>query len=123
FGLMSSSMFMTWQESVGGRIESDLRLSNTLTWNTFPVPNFDAGARRAIINAGQKILDARELTQERSLEDLYDPYPVAASGPVQKAHDDLDRIVDRIFGAHRRLTTEKQRQELLFPAYEQLVRS
>src|SRR5699024_5104222 len=51
FGLISSSMFMTWQQSVGGRIKSDLRFSNTLTWNTFPVPNFDAGTRRAIINA------------------------------------------------------------------------
>jgi len=123
FGLISSSMFMTWQQSVGGRIKSDLRFSNTLTWNTFPVPNFDAGTRRAIINAGQKILEARELTPERSLEDLYDPYLMASNRPLQKAHDDLDRIVDRIFGAHRRLTTEKQRQELLFPAYEQLVRS
>src|SRR5699024_6000292 len=45
FGLISSSMFMTWQQSVGGRIKSDLRFSNTLTWNTFPVPNFDAGTR------------------------------------------------------------------------------
>src|SRR5699024_6991743 len=123
YGPISSSIFITRQQSVGGRIKSDLRFSNTLTWNTCPVPNFDAGTRRAIINAGQKILEARELTPERSLEVLYDPYLMASNRPLQKAHDDLDRIVDRIFGAHRRLTTEKQRQELLFPAYEQLVRS
>src|SRR5690625_7136218 len=36
FGLMSSSMLITWQRTVGGRLKSDLRFSNTLSWNTFP---------------------------------------------------------------------------------------
>ncbi|WP_350338496.1 type IIL restriction-modification enzyme MmeI, partial [Klebsiella pneumoniae] len=32
FGLISSSMFITWQRTVGGRLESRLRFANTLTW-------------------------------------------------------------------------------------------
>lgn len=38
FGLISSSMFMAWQRTVGGKIKSDLRFSNTVVWNNFPVP-------------------------------------------------------------------------------------
>src|SRR5699024_12344032 len=31
FALLSSSMFITWQKMIGGRIESRLRFANTLT--------------------------------------------------------------------------------------------
>lgn len=38
-----------------------------------------------------------------------------------KAHDALDREVDKAFGASRKLTTVRQRQELLFANYEKLI--
>lgn len=38
-----------------------------------------------------------------------------------KAHDALDREVDKAFGAPRKLTTERQRQELLFANYAKLT--
>lgn len=40
-----------------------------------------------------------------------------------KAHDVLDREVDKAFGAPRKLTTERQRQELLFASYGKLARN
>ena len=40
-----------------------------------------------------------------------------------KAHEKLDREVDRAFGAPRKLTTERQRQELLFASYGKLARN
>lgn len=121
FALISSSMFIAWQRAVGGRIKSDLRFSNRLTWNTFPVPELDDQIRQRIIDAGAKILAAREQSAEQSLADLYDPYLMGGNRPLQKAHDDLDREIDRIFGAPRRLSTDKQRLELLFPAYQRLT--
>lgn len=123
FALISSSMFIAWQRAVGGRIKSDLRFSNRLTWNTFPVPTFDGELRQKIVDAGTKILAARAEHPDRSLSELYDPYLMGSNKRLQKAHDDLDRLVDRVFGASRRLTTDKQRLELLFPAYARLVRS
>lgn len=121
FSLISSSMFITWQRAVGGRIKSDLRFSNTLTWNTFPVPNIDGATRERIIQAGKRVLEARAERPEQSLVDLYDPYLMGGFKRLQKAHDRLDAEVDGIFGASRRLTSEKQRLELLFPAYQVLV--
>ncbi|MFN3315980.1 MAG: type IIL restriction-modification enzyme MmeI, partial [Raineya sp.] len=34
FALASSSMMITWQRTVGGRLKSDPSFSNTLVWNT-----------------------------------------------------------------------------------------
>ncbi|WP_193072819.1 SAM-dependent DNA methyltransferase [Brevibacterium sp. FME37] len=121
FALLSSSMFITWQRAVGGRMKSDPRFSNTLTWNTFPVPELDEGLRRRIVQTGKTILDARNERPDQSLADLYDPYLMGGFKRLQKAHDALDAEVDRAFGASRRLTSDKQRLELLFPAYQKLA--
>lgn len=118
FALISSSVFMAWQKTVGGRLKSDLRFSNTLTWNTFPVPELSAKQREAIIKAGKKVLEARELHPERSLVEHYAPLSMAPE--LVKAHDALDREVDKAFGASRKLTSERQRLELLFENYQRL---
>ncbi|MGK4256685.1 type IIL restriction-modification enzyme MmeI [Bifidobacterium pullorum] len=34
FGFISSSMFIIWQRTLGGRIKSDYRFSSILMWNT-----------------------------------------------------------------------------------------
>ena len=115
FAFVSSSMFLAWQRTVGGRLKSDLRFSNTLVLNTFPVPELEEKARQRIIDAGKKVLDARALHPERSLAEHYNPLAMAPE--LLKAHDDLDREVDKAFGAPRKLTTERQRQELLFANY------
>lgn len=120
FGLISSAMFITWQRSVGGRLKSDLNFANTLTWNTFPVPELEETTRQRIIKAGQKVLDARSLHPERSLADHYNPLAMAPE--LVKAHDALDREVDKAMGAPRKLTSERQRQEILFANYARMTR-
>lgn len=119
FALISSSMFITWQRAVGGRLESDLWFSHTLVWNTFPVPALGEKTRERIIDAGKKVLEVRALHPERSLVEHY--HLLATAPELLKAHDDLDREVDKAFGALRKLTTERQRQELLFANYAALT--
>lgn len=119
FSLISSSMFMAWQGTIGGRLESRLRFSNTLVWNTFPVPELSDKQREGIIKAGKKVLKARELHSERSLAEHYSPLAMAPE--LVKAHDALDREVDKAFGAPRKLTTEQQRLALLFKNYEAIT--
>ena len=119
FGLVSSSMFITWQKTVGGRLESRLRFASTLTWNTFPVPELSEQDQAAIINGGKAVLEARAKFPNRSLADHYQP--LAMDPDLLKAHDKLDRAVDKAFGAPRKLTNEKQRQELLFQNYVRLT--
>ena len=45
FAILSSSMFITWQKAVGGRLESRLRFASTLTWYTLPLPEIAPGDR------------------------------------------------------------------------------
>lgn len=59
--------------------ESDLRFANTLTWNTFPVPEMDETAQRRIIDVGKRVLEARALYPERSLVDHYNPLAMTRS--------------------------------------------
>ena len=36
--VLSSRLHRLWLETVGGRLKEDPRYSNTLVWNTFPLP-------------------------------------------------------------------------------------
>ena len=83
------------------------------------MPELDEKTRQRIIKAGKKVLDARALHPERSLAEQYNPLAMAPE--LIKAHDALDREVDKAFGASRKLTTVRQRQELLFANYEKLT--
>ena len=121
FALISSSMFITWLRTIGGRIKSDLRFANTLVWNTFPAPVLEETARDRIIEAGKQVVTARAERPDQSLSELYDPLLMGANKSLQRAHNVLDAEVDKAFGAARRLQSEKQRLELLFPAYQELV--
>lgn len=119
FSLASSSMFILWQKTVGGRIRNDPSMSSSMVWNTFPVPELSAAQREAIISAGQKVLEARALYPDRSLAQLYDPKAM----PVEllEAHDLLDIEVDRAFGASGKVVTFRERQEILFDHYVALT--
>lgn len=118
-GVISSSMFMSWQRAVGGRLKSDIRFSNTLTWNTMPLPEMDSTVRDKIIAAGEGVPAARALHPERSLAEHYDP--LAMSTELLKAHRALDAVVDKAFGAKRTCHSEQERQEVLFTRYVELT--
>jgi len=118
FAAISSSAFISWQRAVGGRIKSDLRFSNTLTWNTFPLPVLSDRQRAAIIAGGQAVLDARALRPERSLADHYNPLAMAPE--LLRAHHELDAAVDKALGL-RVAVTEGSRLRALFGSYAKLI--
>ena len=76
FAIISSSMLMTWQMTIGGRLESRLRFANKVVWNTLPLPEVSDKQRAAIIAAGQGVLEAREAleTNEQRLAILFKRY-------------------------------------------------
>jgi hypothetical protein len=119
FALISSSMFITWQRTVGGRLESRLRFASTFTWNTLPLPYTEAGLRSEIIEAGRGVLAVRQLHPEKSLAQLYQHD--AMDDELIAAHDHLDKLVDRAFGAGKKCETERERQQILFNSYQELT--
>lgn len=120
FGIASSSMFMVWMKTVGGRLKSDVSFSSTLTWNNFPMPAIPETEQNKIAEAGEKILEARLHLSANSLAKLYNPDVMRPE--LRRAHDALDRVVDKAFGAPRKLTTEAQRLELLFKNFQDLIK-
>lgn len=118
FGVISSSMFLTWQFTVGNRLESRPSFSNTLVWNNFPLPEIDAKARHAVAKAGADVLTARHLYPDRSLADLYEPGALPAE--LVSAHAALDAVVDGIFGLPSGSITMEERQSVLFQTYAKL---
>lgn len=119
FAVVSSSMFITWQRATGGRLESRLRFSSTLTWNNFPLPALSSTSHDEIVAAGGGVLAARSLHPGRTLAQAYNP--LAMDPALVKAHDTLDRAVDKALGSPKRLTTERQRLELLFARYADMI--
>ncbi|WP_314849547.1 DNA methyltransferase [Rothia mucilaginosa] len=125
FGLISSSMFITWQRAIGGQLESRLRFSNTVVWNNLPLPQISEEQRQKIIAAGRKVLAAREAIEEHagepvSLAKMY--ASLATMDPaLRAAHDELDSAVDVAFGATRRCASEAKRLEILFERYQELT--
>lgn len=125
FALISSSMFITWQRTVGGRMKSDLSFSNTVVWNNLPLPQISEEQRRKVIAAGRKVLAAREAIEERagepvSLANMY--ASLATMDPaLRAAHDELDSAVDVAFGASRRCSSDEARLKILFERYQELT--
>ena len=123
FAVMESSMFITWQKAIGGRLKSDCRFSNTIVWNNLPLPRLSDELRQEIIEAGHGVIDVRAQHEGQSLADLYDPDFMPAD--LRKAHQRLDKVVDAAFGAPKYLgdgeAADNARLDLLFGNYRRLT--
>lgn len=120
-GVISSTMFMTWQKTIGGRLKSDLRFSKTFTYNTFPLPSVSKRNHEAICAAAAGVVETRLLSPGVTLADLYNP--LATPLAVLKAHEAVDRAVDEAFESNTRIDTIQDRQKLLFNRYEAMTSS
>lgn len=119
FSILSSSMFITWQKAIGGRLESRLRFASTLTWYTFPLPEIKPELRGRIIDAGKEIRAARALHPEWSLATHYKIEGMAPE--LESAHAKLDLAVDEAFGVQSASLTSDERISRLFDYYTRMV--
>ena len=115
FAIVESSMFITWQKAVGGRLKNDCNFSNTVVWNNLPLPELTSDMRAKVIEAGKAVLQARANHPGQSLADLYDSTYMPQD--LRKAHDELDKIVDVAFGATKPCSNSDERLEILFKSY------
>lgn len=121
FGILSSAMHMAWVRQVCGRLKSDFRYSAKLVYNNYPWPVEATDAQKErIAEAAQGVLDARQkyLDAGSTLADLYDPLAMPAD--LLKAHQELDRTVDKAYRGTK-FESERERVEFLFALYEKLT--
>lgn len=110
FGILNSAMHNAFMRLTAGRLESRYRYSNTIVYNNFAYP-FDAKdtdpktikLKDSIGSAAQAVLDARKLYQDvsedsPSLAKLYNTYMIDPYPELTKAHNALDKAVDKAYG-------------------------
>ena len=95
FAVVMSSVFNVWLAAVSGRIKSDYRISQEITYNNFPLPECSEQTISKITECALKVLSVREKYPEATLSQLY------ASGSMQKdlidAHSAADKAVLEAF--------------------------
>ncbi len=117
FGVMTSKMHMTWVSYVCGRLESRYRYSKDIVYNNFPWPESPTDKQmRVVTEKAQTVLDTRAKYSKATLADLYDP--LATPLDLIKAHQALDRAVDRCY-RKQPFTNDMNRLEFLFDLYNQ----
>ena len=116
FGLLTSAMHMAWMRTVAGRLKSDYSYAPSV-YNSFPWPDMTDAQRDRISELSQAVLDARAKFPDSPLDALYDPDTMPP--PLRRAHETLDRAVDRLY-RRTGFATERERVEHLFMLYEKM---
>lgn len=117
--LIASRLHIVWIATVCGKLKTDFRYSNTLGWNTFPVPPLTENDKAALTRCAEDILLAREAHFPATIADLYDPETMPAD--LRAAHDRNDETLERIY-IGRRFKNDTERLEKLFDMYTRMIR-
>lgn len=116
--LIASRLHRVWVATVCGQLETRLRYSNTLGWNTFPVPQLTQKNQEDLTRCAEEILLAREAHYPLTIADLYDPESMPAN--LREAHNRNDEVLERIY-IGRRFRNDTERLEKLFELYTKMT--
>ena len=116
--LLVSTLHYVWTAAVCGRLKTDVRYSNTLGWNTFPVPQLTQQHKRDLTACAENILLARESHFPATIADLYDPERMPDN--LRHAHEQNDETLERIY-IGRRFRNDTERLEKLFEMYDKMT--
>lgn len=116
--LIASSMHLVWIATVCGKMKTDFRYSNTLGWNTFPVPMLTEKNKTDLVRCAEDILLAREVHFPATIADLYNPETMPEN--LRAAHERNDEVLERIY-IGRRFKNDTERLEKLFELYTEMT--
>lgn len=118
FALLTSAMHMAWMRTVTGRMKSDYMYSVGVVYNTFPLPPVPPERLQRLTPYAEAILAARAAHPSATLADLYDPDLMPVN--LRKAHQALDRAVDRLY-RRSPFPSDRERVEHLLVLYEKMI--
>jgi len=116
--LIASRLHLVWIGTVCGKLETRYRYSNTLGWNTFPVPLLTEQNKTDLTACAEAILLAREAHFPATIADLYDPDTMPEN--LRRAHERNDEVLERIY-IGRRFKNDTERLEKLFELYTKMT--
>lgn len=115
--IIASKLHLVWIATVCGKLKTDYRYSNTLGWNTFPVPDLTAENKADLTRCAEDILLARAAHFPKTIADLYKPEDMPDD--LRAAHERNDETLERIY-IGRRFKTDTERLETLFNLYTKM---
>ena len=119
--LIASQLHLVWIGTICGKFKTDYRYSNTLGWNTFPVPLLSESDKAELTRRAEDILLARESYWPATIAEMYDPDAMDTKYPdLRAAHDRNDETLERIY-IGRRFKNDTERLEKLFQMYTQMT--
>lgn len=117
-GIITSKMHMVWVKNIGGRLETRIRYSADICYNTFPFPEISKRKKEVINQCVFNILEEREKFSNKNLADLYDPEKMPIG--LKKAHEELNEVIDRCY-SKKIFNSDEERLECLFDLYEKMI--
>lgn len=119
FALLTSKMHNLWVRAVGGSLETRIRYSATLCYNTFPFPKLTTAEREELDRLAQNILNIRDENFDMTLGEMYNPETMPDE--LREAHHQLDIAVERIYRPEP-FTSDEERLEHLFKLYIKMTK-
>jgi len=116
--IVASLLHRIWIATVCGQLETRLRYSNTIGWNTFPIPELTEKNKADLGRCAKDILLAREAHFPATIADLYNPEAMPAN--LREAHERNDEVLERIY-IGRRFRNDTERLEKLFELYTKMT--
>lgn len=117
--ILSSRLHALWTSAVGGHLKTDYRYSNTLVYNTFPLPELSKEHQLSLERLALNMLSIREKHVGKTLAELYDPELMPAD--LLKAHKMLDDALENIY-IGRSFKSDIERQEHLLKLYSNIIK-
>ena len=117
--LVASRIHWVWIGTVCVRMRTDFSYSNTLGWNTFPVPPLTEKQKADLSQCAENILLAREAHFPATIADLYKQGEMPPD--LRAAHEHNDETLERIY-IGRRFKNDTERLEKLFALYTEMTK-
>lgn len=115
FGVVTSRMHMVWVRAVAGKLETRLRYSAELCYNTFPFPDITDKQKKNIEYYVNNILAEREKHSDKTMAELYNPDKMPQG--LREAHHSLDLAIEKCY-RQAPFESDEKRLEYLFKLYE-----
>ena len=119
FAMLTSKLHNVWVRSVCGALETRLRYSNTLGYNTFPFLKLSEVQKETLAQLAQHILDIRAENFDMTLGEMYNPESMPDK--LRDAHRQLDLAVERIYRPEP-FSSDEERLEHLFKLYAKMTK-
>lgn len=117
FAVVSSKMHNLWVRTVCGQLETRIRYSSQLGYNTFPFPNINEDIKKELNECVYMVLAEREKLSEQPLGYMYNPETITEG--LIYAHSLLDKVVERCYREEEFLS-DQDRLEHLFELYNEM---